>query len=75
MDAAPACLRGRPPDRGRPHRVLLVTAAVTGMRAGELMALTTAAPLPPRAPAPGLTSYKLAGRVIKDQPYGGTPDE
>jgi hypothetical protein len=45
------------------------------MRAGELMGLTTAAPLPPHEVAPGLTRYKLAGRVIKDQPYGGTPDE
>ena len=54
---------------------LLVIAAVTGMRAGELMELTTAAPLPPHEVAPGLARYKLAGRVIKDQPHGGTPDE
>ena len=54
---------------------LLVIATVTGMRAGELMELTTAAPLPPRGTAPGLARYKLAGRVIKDQPHGGTPDE
>ena len=54
---------------------LLVIAAVTGMRAGELMELTAAAPLPPRETAPGLARYKLAGRVIKDQPHGGTPDE
>jgi hypothetical protein len=55
---------------------LLVIATVTGMRAGELMELTTAAaPLPPRKTAPGLARYKLAGRVIKDQPQGGTPDE
>jgi hypothetical protein len=54
---------------------LLVIAAVTGMRAGELMELTAAAPLPPREPSPGLARYRLAGRVIKDQPHGGTPDE
>ena len=54
---------------------LLVIAAVTGMRAGELMELTTAASLPPRETVPGLARYKLAGRVIKDQPHGGTPDE
>ena len=54
---------------------LLVIAAVTGMRAGELMELTTATPLPPHEIAPGLARYKLAGRVIKDQPHGGTPDE
>ena len=54
---------------------LLVIAAVTGMRAGELMELTTAAPLPPGETAPGLARYKLTGRVIKDQPHGGTPDE
>jgi len=54
---------------------LLVIAAVTGMRAGELMELTAAAPLPPRETASGLARYKLAGRVIKDQPHGGTPDE
>jgi hypothetical protein len=45
------------------------------MRAGELMELTTAAPLPPRETAPGPARCKLAGRVIKDQPHGGTPDE
>jgi hypothetical protein len=39
------------------------------------MELTTAAALPPRETAPGLARYKLAGRVIKDQPHGGTPDE
>ena len=54
---------------------LLVIATVTGMRAGELMELTTAAPLPPRENAPGPARCKLAGRVIKDQPHGGTPDE
>jgi hypothetical protein len=54
---------------------MLVIATVTGMRAGELMELTTAAPLPPSETAPGLARYKLAGRVIKDQPHGGTPDE
>jgi hypothetical protein len=54
---------------------LLVIATVTGMRAGELMELTTVAPLPPLETAPGLARYKLAGRVIKDQPHGGTPDE
>jgi hypothetical protein len=54
---------------------MLVIAAVTGMRAGELMELTAAAPLPPRETASGLARCKLAGRVIKDQPHGGTPDE
>lgn len=54
---------------------LLVIATVTGMRAGELMELTAGAPLPPRETAPGLARYRIAGRVIKDQPYGGTPDE
>ncbi|KAA2262856.1 site-specific integrase [Solihabitans fulvus] len=54
---------------------VLVVATVTGMRAGELMELTTAAPLPPQETAPGLARYRIAGRVIKDQPPGGTPDQ
>ncbi|MGH3125149.1 MAG: hypothetical protein ACRDND_29560, partial [Streptosporangiaceae bacterium] len=54
---------------------LLVIATVTGMRAGELMELTVGAPLPLRETAPGLARYRIAGRVIKDQPHGGTPDE
>jgi hypothetical protein len=54
---------------------MVVIAAITGMRKSELAELTTASPQPPRQIAPGLARYRLAGRVIKHQPHGGTPDE
>lgn len=54
---------------------LIIIAAVSGMRASELMELTTASALPPAQPSPGLTRYRLASRLVKGQPLGGTAEE
>jgi integrase len=52
-----------------------VIAAVSGMRASELMELQVGCRLLPEEPLPGLARYRLAGKLIKGQPLGGTRDE
>jgi hypothetical protein len=52
---------------------LLVTATLTGMRECELMELRAGCRRPPADPAIG--RYRLAGKLIKGQPLGGTADE
>jgi hypothetical protein len=52
-----------------------VIAAVSGMRACELMELRVGCRLPPEEPLPGMARYRLAGKLIKGQPLGGTRDE
>ena len=52
---------------------LLVTATLTGMRECELMELRAGCRRPPADPATG--RYRLAGKLIKGQPPGGTADE
>jgi hypothetical protein len=52
-----------------------VVAAVSGMRASELMELQAGCRLPPGEPPPGMARYRLAGKLIKGQPPGGTRDE
>ena len=52
---------------------LLVTATLTGMRECELMELRIGCRRPPADPAGG--RYRLAGKLIKGQPLGGTADE
>jgi len=52
-----------------------VIAALSGMRSGELMELTVGCRLPPAQQAPGLARYRLAGKVVKGRPLGGTADE
>ncbi len=54
---------------------ILVTAAVSGMRACELMELVVGCRQPPEEVAPGLVRYRLAGKLIKGQPLGGVRDE
>ncbi len=54
---------------------ITVTAAVSGMRACELMELEVGCRRPPQQLGPGLVRYRLAGRLIKGQPLGGTHDE
>jgi len=54
---------------------IIVTAAVSGMRACELMELQVGCRRPPEEAAPGLVRYRLAGKLIKGQPLGGVQDE
>lgn len=54
---------------------LLVISAVTGMRSSELMELPVDCALPPVAAGPGRLRYRLASRLIKGQPLGGTREE
>jgi hypothetical protein len=52
-----------------------VIAAVSGMRASELMELQAGCRRPPEEPLPGMVRYRLAAKLIKGQPLGGTRDE
>jgi hypothetical protein len=52
-----------------------VIAAVSGMRTSELMELQVGCRLPAEEPLPGMTRYRLASKLIKGQPLGGTRDE
>jgi hypothetical protein len=52
-----------------------VIAAVSGMRASELMELQAGCRQPAEELLPGMTRYRLAGKLIKGQPLGGTRDE
>ncbi len=54
---------------------IIVTAAVSGMRSSELMELRVGCRRPPRELAPSLFRYRLASKVVKGQPLGGTNDE
>ena len=54
---------------------IIVTAAVAGMRACELMELKVGCRRPSQELAPGLVRYRLAGTLIKGQPLGGVQDE
>jgi len=54
---------------------IVVTAAVSGMRACELMELQVGCRRPPEEAAAGLVRYRLAGKLIKGQPLGGVQDE
>ena len=50
-------------------------AAVSGMRASELMELKVGCQLPPEEPLPGMARYRLVSKLVKGQPLGGTRDE
>lgn len=54
---------------------ITLLAAVSGMRAGELMELRMGACRPPEHYGDGLVRYRLASKVVKGQPLGGTDDE
>ncbi|MER5352035.1 site-specific integrase [Kitasatospora sp. NPDC002551] len=54
---------------------MIVLATASGMRASELMELRIGCRRPPEEPVPGFTRYRLASKVIKGQPLGGTDDE
>jgi integrase len=55
--------------------VIFTLAAVTGMRASELMELQAGCRQPPQESGPGLVRYRLSGTLVKGQPLGGTRDE
>ncbi len=57
------------------YACLIAISATTGMRWSELRELAVGCRLPPREVAPGLLRYKLASKVIKNQPLGGRTDE
>jgi integrase len=54
---------------------IITVGAVTGMRASELMELRIGARRPVEEPVPGLHRYRIASKVVKGQPLGGTEDE
>ncbi|WP_329370967.1 site-specific integrase [Streptomyces sp. NBC_01483] len=54
---------------------IVTTAAISGMRASELMELRIGCRRPPEEPVPGLLRYRVASKVVKGQPLGGTDDE
>jgi len=54
---------------------IIVLAATSGMRAGELMELRVGCRLPIEEPVPGLKRFRLASKIVKGQPLGGTDDE
>ena len=53
---------------------MIVLAAASGMRASELMELRIGCRRL-EEPVPGLIRYRLASKVVKGQPLGGTDDE
>lgn len=54
---------------------IAVVAAVSGMRASELMELRVSCRRPVEEFGPGMVRYRLASKIIKGQPLGGTRDE
>ncbi|HEY3690544.1 MAG TPA: hypothetical protein VGL46_09590 [Pseudonocardiaceae bacterium] len=57
------------------NAALFTTTAITGMRASELMELTSSSCLPPEQISEGLVRYRLASKLIKGQEWGGVRDE
>jgi hypothetical protein len=54
---------------------IIVILAVSGMRSSEVMELQVGTRRPLQEPGPGLVRYRLASKVIKGQPLGGTEDQ
>ena len=54
---------------------IIVLAAVSGMRASELMELRIGCRRPIEEPVAGLHRFRIASKVVKGQPLGGTDDE
>ena len=54
---------------------ITVILAISGMRSSEVMELQAGSRQPPRETSPGLARYRIASKVIKGQPLGGTRDE
>jgi hypothetical protein len=55
--------------------IILVLAAITGMRASELMELQVGRRRPAEHYGPGLVRYRLVSKLVKGQPLGGIRDE
>ncbi|MEU0163539.1 hypothetical protein ABZ154_33330 [Streptomyces sp. NPDC006261] len=54
---------------------IITAAAISGMRASELMELRIGCRRPPEESVPGLTRYRIVSKIVKGQPLGGTADE
>jgi integrase len=54
---------------------IIVLAASSGMRGSELMELRVGCRRPVEEPVPGLKRYRIASKIVKGQPLGGTDDE
>lgn len=54
---------------------IIVLAASSGMRSSELMELRVGCRRPIEEPLPGLMRYRIASKIVKGQPLGGTDDE
>ncbi|MGI8312833.1 hypothetical protein [Saccharopolyspora hattusasensis] len=54
---------------------IIVLAASSGMRSSELMELRVGCRRPVEEPIPGLKRYRIASKIVKGQPLGGTDDE
>lgn len=54
---------------------IIVLAASSGMRSSELMELRVGCRRPIEEPIPGLKRYRIASKIVKGQPLGGTDDE
>lgn len=55
--------------------VIIVLSAASGMRSSELMELRVGCRRPLEEPIPGLTRFRIASKIVKGQPLGGTDDE
>lgn len=54
---------------------IIVIAAISGMRTSELMELEVGCRQPTDATAGLPVRHRITGRIVKGQPYGGTPDQ
>ncbi|GAA3311002.1 integrase [Streptomyces cinereospinus] len=54
---------------------IITAAAISGMRASELMELRIGCRRPPEESVVGLSRYRIASKIVKGQPLGGTDDE
>lgn len=57
------------------NAAIILLATLTGMRSSERMELRVGCLRPPQQLAPGLVRYRLASKIGKGQPLGGTEDE
>jgi len=54
---------------------IIVLAATSGLRSSELMELRVGCRRPIEEPIPGLKRFRIASKIVKGQPLGGTDDE